>query len=965
MVAVLPPVERDRYWQRIIRTSGLSTQHQAQLQQRPHVTPSEVAALATLVFTWQGGDPYHLPANFPGSDGKGHLRRYPRTWAIAIPDHQGQIIGAQLKNPDGGYQWASSSSINGAGPHLANGELPLGLYGDRTPGGVVYLAEGFLKPALAAARYGNAWIGAAGGNWAGGREQLRAALERLQPQQVVLAPDGGATNNPHVLRQYAKVQSLLEDWGYPLKVLWWHQTTKGAGDVDEIAPEIFHQAGLLEWAQFETHFTVSLTETLPPQPRLNPLEVFHRRRATQRRPKALGPSVTYSPGGRLTAWAQTLQKRRLLLDQSIPGLGKSHDSGLITPEPFQVEKLLYVSVEHHNPTTHTLTTENGWVDLEARHSGLVRDKQGKLRRASRHQDQYPVSPNCGRSQLAAVLRDKNIAGADTAGRLCGGCPVREACQHSRGYGYGFLYERRNALAATKLRCHPDSLPSPEDFDYSKTLILWDEPEVSLNPTQEIQVLQGDVEAAIARLAIADRLPPDLRKVFEVLLHAMTGATQIPRYGLPLEALRQQLGTLPDALTITRAVATLSPDRDLEPILNPTAEYGVDIADLTKQLRRAFTERDYMASEKAQANVLKQWVEPFFAILQGQRGHLTLTRSGLHLVVANDRPRAIVQAAAGVIFLDATLSSTNLALALGIAPEEIATLGQEIPKTENLSITQVVDMGRMGQQRGEDKLRRLEALIQHYRAMDPTTAVIDFKKFEADGAWWRESRGVNDFTDCNTLVLAGTPCPNLNSVRATYVTLTGDTDENGEGFTQYLEAKIQSEFTQAIGRLRAHRRPDHPLQVVIISDVDIGCPTEAVEAVSVTPEAGSKTQRVELAIKAAIATLQQQGMKVTQQAIATLTSYSQGYISRFRSFITNLLETLNRKVIIPPEGSNLDQETVSALLSGIVSAAKETDSLAVAVADLVDMAISPHELAAALPDLPIPHQSRLWIALATG
>jgi hypothetical protein len=435
-------------------------------------------------------------------------------------------------------------------------------------------------------------------------------------------------------------------------------------------------------------------------PRRNPLEVFTRR-SPKRAPKPppAGASITYSPGGRLAAWSRALQQHRMMLDTSPPGMGKSFDSGLIDPESFGVERLLYVSAEHRNPTTDTLAAANGWVDLDARHSGLIRDERGRLRRASQHQPQYTVSPNCGRSRLAAVLRDKNINGADTAGRLCGGCPLREACQHSRGYGYGFLHERRNALSAPKIRCHPDSLPSPEDFDYSNTLILWDEPETSLNPTRDINVSQGDVEAAISRLAISDSLPSDLLRVFEFLLNVMTGETDIPRYGLPLEALREQLGTLPDDMAISRAAAAVSPDRDLEPILNPTADHGVDIADLPKRLRRAFTERDHTASEQAQANVLKQWLTAFFGILQGQPGHATLTRYGLHLVVPHYRHRAILQAAAGVIFLDATMPREHLALALGIAPDEIATVGQQVPKTNNLVITQIADMGRMGQQRG--------------------------------------------------------------------------------------------------------------------------------------------------------------------------------------------------------------------------------------------------------------------------
>lgn len=261
----LPLEDRDRHWRRIIRASGLGSQYRAQLLQRPHVTPAEVAALADRLFSWQGGQHFYLPPNFPGADGKGQLRRYPDNWAIAIPDIEGRLIGAQIKSAEGGYTWASSASTGGAGPQI-DGELPLGIYGDRTPGGVVYFAEGFLKPELAALRYGGAWIGAAGGNWAGCPQQLKAALDALRPQRVVLCPDGGAIFNRHVLRAYRALRQLLADWGYSLQVQWWGQATKAAGDVDEIGSDIFHQAQRLPWAEFEAQLTASAGSTPAPGP---------------------------------------------------------------------------------------------------------------------------------------------------------------------------------------------------------------------------------------------------------------------------------------------------------------------------------------------------------------------------------------------------------------------------------------------------------------------------------------------------------------------------------------------------------------------------------------------------------------------------------------------------------------------------------------------------------------------------
>ncbi|MGB3309536.1 MAG: plasmid replication protein, CyRepA1 family, partial [Nodosilinea sp.] len=206
-------------------------------------------AIAPYLFTWKGGA--MAPAAATGLPGIVAGQLWPRVqgWAIAIPNCDGEIVGAQIKNPQGGYFWASHADH--APVQLPNGELPLGVYGTPTGDGVVNLAEGFFKPAIAAARHGGAWVGAAGGNWASAPEQLKAILEALNAQQVVLAADGGAVANPHVMGAYSRLAARLEAWGIPLAVRWWGQRSKADGDVDEITPEQYQAAVLLPWAEFQ------------------------------------------------------------------------------------------------------------------------------------------------------------------------------------------------------------------------------------------------------------------------------------------------------------------------------------------------------------------------------------------------------------------------------------------------------------------------------------------------------------------------------------------------------------------------------------------------------------------------------------------------------------------------------------------------------------------------------------------
>ena len=247
-VASWPVEQRDKGYRPM--AGALALTHRIDIRKRPQVTDQEIDALvsAGVLFTWPGGQTVAgAGVGLPGVKGDGRLMAS-NTWAIGIPNEDGQIAGVQLRNPKGGYFWASTPN-GGATPHV-DGELPLALYGV-PQGGVLEVAEGYLKPALAQARYGGGWLGMAGGQWANVPKQLRAALDANSITQAILNADGGAIHNPNVMRDYRALANLLQDWGYSLKVRWWGQTEKSHGDVDEIAPEAYHGAKLLTWAEFE------------------------------------------------------------------------------------------------------------------------------------------------------------------------------------------------------------------------------------------------------------------------------------------------------------------------------------------------------------------------------------------------------------------------------------------------------------------------------------------------------------------------------------------------------------------------------------------------------------------------------------------------------------------------------------------------------------------------------------------
>jgi hypothetical protein len=201
------------------------------------------------------GQALDLPINpkTPGV-GFGGRKLLARTGGYLVPalDIAGRILGFQVRNrshvPGNGpkYPWLSVSDV--APVNLPSGELPLTFVdGDRT---IVNFAEGLLKPMVAAEKTGQAFIGAAGGNFASSPNQLRGYLSELRNSTLALCPDAASLTNPNVMRSYTALAELVEAEGLELKVRWYGQTTKADGDVDEISREQFEQSTLISWAEF-------------------------------------------------------------------------------------------------------------------------------------------------------------------------------------------------------------------------------------------------------------------------------------------------------------------------------------------------------------------------------------------------------------------------------------------------------------------------------------------------------------------------------------------------------------------------------------------------------------------------------------------------------------------------------------------------------------------------------------------
>jgi hypothetical protein len=605
----------------------------------------------------------------------------------------------------------------------------------------------------------------------------------------------------------------------------------------------------------------------------------------------------YDRSDRLSLWSSS----KNILDTSPTGSGKSHDAGTLTPDMLGVKDIFYITNDPRNVSTPTL---KDWPILEGRHAGLYRNELGEVRTRKRKDslDRYQekdLRANCARPFTHAALANQNISHGIESSTICKGCQFLELCRSGKG-DYDYLNKRAIALESKRLIAHPSSLPLPKSldpengFDYSHTGLMFEESELSANTTKKVTVSVKDVKDTIE--ALAEKDDNNLFLSLKPLLSAIKkffSEKQPNRYGFDGKTIREKLlGLIPSDIDLIKLKEALTPDLSF---LDPISEMGESIADMPASVRRAFSEKDSNLAEKAENETLKQWITEFIEALQG-KGYLSLNHGVLSVSFVDERFLAILNEAAKIIFLSATESIENLEARTGLKINLISTGGGIL---QNIDFIQVSDLGRNGINRGEGQKRRVKAIHEHYRQIDPNnTAAIRFKSHCADDddqtslRHFVNSQGTNAIAGVSRLVIDGLPCPNLESLRHDYAVSTGD-DPDGEGFDRYVHNRILSIVRQEIGRVRANLYPDRRFEIVLLTDYDFSglIPPNQMrqcKAHEITPIAESAIERTKRLIGEAANQLWESGEKITERAIASLSGLSRSVVNRARQFLDEIL-----------------------------------------------------------------------------
>ncbi|NJM27120.1 MAG: hypothetical protein HC856_00525 [Pseudanabaena sp. RU_4_16] len=934
--------DRDRAIQELLAQLDLSPTHLQNLRDRGLSDNQIERGMFRSVVPWQSVNNINarLAGVSDGSDGTGQKLSVSGSGTICpIWDVSGRIIGWQTRfdrSKDGKYRWPTSrnqQNPNGATAHLPNGEMPLSCCRPTTllpdpqnstsPHQSINLAEGFLKPYIAAQQIERVFIGAAGGNFSASPQTLKTYLDTLSTELstklVRLYPDAGAIANFNVLRQYQKAIALVTGWGYEVEIAWWKQFDKNThADIDELTAAQLSEITYITPAAFFSlcdrdmqnrladrpddtgtiyRLKLWLSRTIdrylphqgfaPPQNKTQsetqskPQETKTPQRETIAYKPGKLPSpyncdsptkITFKPDQRLQLLRELVMAGwQHILDTSAPGTGKSHEAGIATPSHMGVRQLFYFSAQHRNPTVATI--ERNYIDLPVRHNGMKLDKtrqtpSGKDWEVWAKEGEKPDTiGNCFRTPLFNTLRQKNVPDIDsTDNPICATCHLQDVCKGKSGEGFGFRHSRRQALTFDRIRAHPDSAPNLA-YDWPNVGIFWDEAIPTIAPTQTITARLVDIDRAIAQ--VATQLPHEylqLRLALTAIRQRLSGELAQPYYGWGDRELRQALGELPIDIEAIAATVAAATQPDLNFLEMPDSIAVSKITGLTKAeaslLRSAsqtIRQADYQeARQQLQERLLLNWLAPFLEIWSGhQQGALRIDNGKLTITIRNPRHGAIARAAKWNCYQDATATPDYLGLWLGISPQQIITIEQELHKCNNLEVIQVQGLGLAGKNRSDLCQQRIDALRQELQRLHPDIGFIDWKNKAStgDGAWFVTSRGSNQFETRGAIASFGIPYTNIGSLADRYRALTGqltgqtvnlDEDPDFQAFVQWT---TNAEITQAVGRLRSHLRPQQKLKFYFCADYDLPPELNAklVRAVDITPEAGTNPEQLWLKI----------------------------------------------------------------------------------------------------------------------
>ncbi|WP_234300906.1 PriCT-2 domain-containing protein [Sphaerospermopsis aphanizomenoides] len=639
----------------------------------------------------------------------------------------------------------------------------------------------------------------------------------------------------------------------------------------------------------------------------------------------LDVDIWFEPNNRTQTYLDAANYgKKFILDLSHAGAGKSHTVGEFMPEQLGVHTLFYLSNEHRNPTVATIEQ---WTDLPVRHNGLVADysKLTPLGNPQIHWPQLGEEPNiegtCPLTDFFNALATKGYKKETSAeaslNPICNGCRLRANCagRDAAGNvlpkvnGATFRRDRRDALASKRIRANINSLPQATDITSMKAGAFVDEASRQLQPVDFIKVSLRDFDSSM--MEVQTKLPTVYDKIrslvlpLRVLLTGEIPPVEETYHGYNDELIRGLLGEIPtDIPEIIAELETIAPDiEELVQQADSVTLDGVDKSDRENINRKTLKFiRSYLNKQAAQETYRNindlpvRWLIPLLEVIgEIQPGALRVKNKHLIIATKNSRQVDVLKAFDFVFLMDATANRDNVAMQLGINPEEILVISEIPPDYSNLTIHQITGFGLLNKDRGHKLKERIAALREELNQRhDGNIAYIDHlaHKNQGDGHWFADNRGSNAYQDKQAICSFGTPYQDIGASGQVYITLTGDRSvgKENKAFQDVINHLVQTEVIQCAGRTRANRRTEE-VTFYVVSDKDLSYLADYYpnarfiksDAFDICPEAGTQIQQTRRGIFEGFKQLIADGVteweKVTQEMLGKAAGISQEWISK--------------------------------------------------------------------------------------
>ena len=611
------------------------------------------------------------------------------------------------------------------------------------------------------------------------------------------------------------------------------------------------------------------------------------------------PQIIFEKKDRRKLIAEAVAKGwKNIKDESGTGSGKSHDLGLISLKDYPtMNRVFYLSDDAENPTT--APVERNFERLVTRHDGQKYDHQHKtpmgdpyIRRVKAGET-LDIPGNCPETQTFLKFQQKGLSiggGADSP--ICQACPLIESCQ--------FLADRQQQLIHSDfLRAHPDQMVS--DFKaVSQAIAIWDEPGKVFQNNRLIQFNWAELQKGLASLQAKDsELHSYLTPIFAEWFGKLLNAKINPKYGMSFVELRELLGlpalvNLPTSGTNYRLISTIKLAAAADKLINPTISFS-----------------GIQSPADKQQWIDNEWHPHYFSLLFGalsgrsKKVSISIDHEWNFTVSVPYYRHRKTAAAMGVnIWLDATLSTGDLAMMTGIKKNEILAIEEAKSDYSNLTIKIVSGVGSCGMNRETEGVfsqqQRINHLITSLTQFFPdTTGIIEFKKYVAavnngiSGYWFLDNRGSNAFRDCDQLIAIGSPLPNLGALAMAWAATRGlavEPTHLGGGFGRWVDRLVVAEVVQLVGRLRAQlsAKPktcwlvsdQYPQNVAIeLGKFYPGCTVEFIDVADICVAAATKGVQRERAMITSMWDALGAGLACTTSTIGAAVGVTRGRISQ--------------------------------------------------------------------------------------